>query len=205
MVVIIDYGMGNLFSVENAIKYFGAEVKISDQKEEIEKADRLILPGVGAFPDGMKNLEKLGIIDVLKKEALEKEKPFLGICLGMQLLAAEGEENILTKGLGWVPGKVKRLQVDERKFRIPHVGWDDVIPKKDGMLFKAVKQPVFYFVHSYHLVPEDSSVIAGVCDYGESFAAAIQKDNIFGVQFHPEKSQKNGLKLLENFLKFKTV
>ncbi|OGY67434.1 MAG: imidazole glycerol phosphate synthase, glutamine amidotransferase subunit [Candidatus Harrisonbacteria bacterium RIFCSPLOWO2_02_FULL_45_10c] len=202
MVVIIDYGMGNLFSVENAIKYFGAEVKISDQKEEIEKADRLILPGVGAFPDGMKNLEKLGIIDVLKKEALEKEKPFLGICLGMQLLAAEGEENILTKGLGWVPGKVKRLQVDERKFRIPHVGWDDVIPKKDGMLFKAVKQPVFYFVHSYHLVPEDSSVIAGVCDYGESFAAAIQKDNIFGVQFHPEKSQKNGLAVLKNFLDF---
>src|SRR3989344_4501568 len=147
-------------------------------------------------------LEKLGIIDVLKKEALEKEKPFLGICLGMQLLAAEGEENILTKGLGWVPGKVKRLQVDERKFRIPHVGWDDVIPKKDGMLFKAVKQPVFYFVHSYHLVPEDSSVIAGVCDYGESFAAAIQKDNIFGVQFHPEKSQKNGLAVLKNFLDF---
>src|SRR3989344_317516 len=202
MVVIIDYGMGNLFSVENAIKYFGAEVKISDQKEEIEKADRLILPGVGAFPDGMKNLEKLGIIDVLKKEALEKEKPFLGICLGMQLLSAEGEENILTKGLGWVPGKVKRLQVDEKKFRIPHVGWDDVIPKKDGMLFKAVKQPVFYFVHSYHLVPEDSSVIAGVCDYGESFAAAIQKDNIFGVQFHPEKSQKNGLAVLKNFLDF---
>ena len=120
----------------------------------------------------------------------------------INFLAAEGEENILTKGLGWVPGKVKRLQVDERKFRIPHVGWDDVIPKKDGMLFKAVKQPVFYFVHSYHLVPEDSSVIAGVCDYGESFAAAIQKDNIFGVQFHPEKSQKNGLAGLKNFLDF---
>lgn len=204
MTVIIDYGMGNLFSVANALEYLGADVKVSNRKEDLEKADRLILPGVGAFPDGMKNLEKLGIIENLKKEVFEHKKPLLGICLGMQLFATEGDEGSLTKGLGWITGRVRRFRVDEKKFRLPHVGWNDVSQKNEDSLFKGAGQPIFYFVHSYHLVPEDPSVITATCNYGENFVAAIQKDNLFGVQFHPEKSQKNGLRVLENFLAYKS-
>lgn len=202
MTVIIDYGMGNLFSVENALKRLGAEVKISNRKEDIQKADKLILPGVGAFPDGIKNLKKLGLVEVLEEEVVKNKKPFLGICLGMQLLATEGEEVKPTKGLGWIAGRVRRFQVDEEKFRVPHIGWNDLILKKENPLFKGIEQPTFYFVHSYHLVPEDSSAVAAVCDYGEDFVAAVQKENIFGVQFHPEKSQKSGLRVLENFIAY---
>lgn len=202
MTVIIDYGMGNLFSVENALKHLGVEVKISNHKEDIQKADKLILPGVGAFPDGMRNLKKLGLVEILEEEILKNKKPFLGICLGMQLLATEGEEVELTKGLGWIAGRVRRFQVDEAKFRIPHIGWNDLILEKEPPLFRGIEQLTFYFVHSYHLVPEDSSAVSAVCNYGENFAAAVQKDNIFGVQFHPEKSQKSGLRVLKNFIAF---
>lgn len=204
MVVIVDYGMGNLFSVENALKYLGADVKISNNLDDIKNAERIILPGVGSFSDGMKNLNSLGFLDGLKEEVLRNKKPFLGICLGMQLLADEGEENGITKGLGWLPGRVRRFKVDEKKYRVPHVGWNDVAVSGDGALFKGIQNPVFYFVHSYHLVPEDPADVIAHCDYGEKFAAAVRRGNIFGTQFHPEKSQKNGLKLLENFLKFKT-
>jgi imidazole glycerol-phosphate synthase subunit HisH len=199
MVVIIDYGMGNLFSVKNALDAIGAESIISDNPEDLEKADKIILPGVGAFPDGMKNLKKRGFIEVLKKEVLNNKKPFLGICLGMQLLATDSEEHKLTKGLGWINGHVKKFNVDNN-FRIPHMGWNDVFVKKENPLFGANKTPVFYFVHSYHIVPNDLSVILATCNYGEEFVAAIQKDNVFGVQFHPEKSQKCGLEFLKNFL-----
>lgn len=199
MVVIIDYGMGNLFSVKNAFDAIGAESVISNDSKDLKKADKIILPGVGAFPDGMKNLKKRGFIEVLKKEVLEKEKPFLGICLGMQLLATDGEEHKLTKGLGWIPGHVRKFNV-QNNLRIPHMGWNDVFIKKENPLFESVKDPVFYFVHSYHIVPKDSRVVIATCNYGEEFVAAIQKGNIFGVQFHPEKSQKCGLELLKNFL-----
>jgi len=204
MIVIIDYGMGNLFSVENALKSLGASVKISSRENDIVNAEKLILPGVGAFPDGMKNLQELGLIPFLEREVLEKKKPFLGICLGMQLLATEGEEHKLTRGLGWVAGRVRRFAVDEDTFRIPHVGWNDVMPKSGQPLFQGIESPIFYFVHSYHLVPDDQSVVAATCQYGETFVAAVKKENIFGTQFHPEKSQKNGLRLLENFLNFKS-
>ena len=205
MVVIIDYGMGNLFSVKNALEAIGAEAKISNEPDDLRRAEQIILPGVGAFPDGMKNLKNLDIIPILEEEVLEKKKPFLGICLGAQLLATQGEEHQLTDGLGWIKGRVRRFQVDESKFRIPHIGWNDVFPKKDNILFKNVHPPIFYFVHSYHLVPEDQSVIVATSEYGETFAAALQKENIFGVQFHPEKSQKNGLRILENFLAYKKL
>lgn len=203
MVVIIDYGMGNLFSVENALKYLKADAMISNKAEDLKKADRIILPGVGSFSDGMKNLENLGIIKTLEEEVVKNKKPFLGICLGMQLLASEGEENGLTRGLGWFAGRVRRFLIDETKYRIPHVGWNDVVAGAGEKLFGGIQNPVFYFVHSYHLVPKDTADIVASCDYGEKFAAALKKDNIFGTQFHPEKSQKNGLKLLENFLKFR--
>jgi len=205
MVVIIDYGMGNLFSVKNALEAIGVEAKISNEPDDLRRAEQIILPGVGAFPDGMKNLKNLDIIPILEEEVLEKKKPFLGICLGAQLLATQGEEHQLTDGLGWIKGRVRRFQVDESKFRIPHIGWNDVFPKKDNILFKNVHPPIFYFVHSYHLVPEDQSVIVATSEYGETFAAALQKENIFGVQFHPEKSQKNGLRILENFLAYKKL
>ena len=205
MVVVIDYGMGNLFSVKNALEAIGAEAKISNEPDDLRRADQIILPGVGAFPDGMSNLKKRGLIPVLEEEVLEKKKPFLGICLGAQLLATQGEEHQLTDGLGWIKGRVRRFQVDESKFRIPHIGWNDVFPKKDNILFKNVHPPIFYFVHSYHLVPEDQSVIVATSEYGETFVAAFQKENIFGVQFHPEKSQKNGLRILENFLAYKKL
>src|SRR3989344_8315875 len=205
MVVIIDYGMGNLFSVKNALEAIGVEAKISNEPDDLRRAVQIILPGVGAFPDGMKNLKNLDIIPILEEEVLEKKKPFLGICLGAQLLAFQGEEHQLTDGLGWIKGRVRRFQVDESKFRIPHIGWNDVFPKKDNILFKNVHPPIFYFVHSYHLVPEDQSVIVATSEYGETFAAALPKENIFGVQFHPEKSQKNGLRILENFLAYKKL
>ena len=205
MVVIIDYGMGNLFSVKNALEAIGVEAKISNEPDDLRRAEQIILPGAGAFPDGMKNLKNLGIIPVLEEEVLKKKKPFLGICLGAQLLATQGEEHQLTDGLGWIKGRVRRFQVDESKFRIPHIGWNDVFPKKDNILFKNVHPPIFYFVHSYHLVPEDQSVIVATSEYGETFVAAFQKENIFGVQFHPEKSQKNGLRILENFLAYKKL
>jgi glutamine amidotransferase len=199
MVVIIDYGMGNLFSVKNALDAIGVESIISDNPNDLKKADKIILPGVGAFPDGMKNLKNRGFVEVLEKEVLEKKKLFLGICLGMQLLASDGEEHKLTKGLGWIDGHVRKFNV-QSDFRIPHIGWNDIFIKKENPLFGAIKTPVFYFVHSYHIIPKDSSVVIATCNYGEEFVVAIQKDNIFGVQFHPEKSQKCGLELLKNFI-----
>lgn len=200
MVVIIDYGMGNLFSVENALQSLGAKVKISNQEQDIVNAERLILPGVGAFPDGMNNLQKLGLREVLNREVLEKGKPILGICLGMQLFATTGEEYRLTEGLDWIPGRVRKFIISDPNLRIPHIGWNDVAPAENSPLFKGISSPIFYFVHSYHLVPQDHQTIAATCFYGEKFGAAFQRGNIFGTQFHPEKSQKSGLTLLKNFL-----
>lgn len=200
MITIVDYGMGNVGSVKNALLFLGAKVLISRELTDIEKSTHIVLPGVGAFGDGMKKLEEFGLVDVLRIEAIEKRKPFLGICLGMQLLASIGEEGGLHKGLGWVPGRVRRFKIDEEKFRVPHIGWNDVLPVNDAPLFSGIASSVFYFVHSYFFVPEDKNIIAATCDYGEEFPAAIQKDNIFGVQFHPEKSQKSGLALLKNFI-----
>jgi len=201
-IVIIDYNMGNLASVANAIEYIGYKAIISNKIEDIKLADYIILPGVGAFPDGMKNLIDLNLIEVLREQVLERKKPFLGICLGMQLLADEGYESGLTKGLGYIKGKVKKFDLKDKNLRIPHVGWNEVYFKKNCILFKDLnKSEVFYFVHSYHFTPEED-VVAGTFDYGGEFTAIIQKDNIFGTQFHPEKSQKAGLKILENFIKF---
>lgn len=201
MITIIDYGMGNLFSVENAIKTLGAEVIVSSKAEDIKMADKIILPGVGAFPDGMKNLKDLGIDKILTEEVLNKKKPLLGICLGMQLLASVGEEHGITTGLGFIEGAVRKFKIEDKKFRIPHIGWNDVVLSRENILLKNVKTPIFYFDHSYHFVPKDNSVIIATCDYGEIFSAAIQKENIFGVQFHPEKSQREGLNLLNSFLR----
>lgn len=201
MLTIIDYGLGNLFSIENALKAIGIPARVSRDPEDIESASKLILPGVGAFQDGMENLKRLGLVEVLTREVMQAKKPFLGICLGMQLLASEGEEHGFSRGLGWIDGRVRRFEVDETRFRVPHIGWNNVFPNKKAVLFEGNADPVFYFAHSFHLVPKDGSAIAARCDYGENFVAAVERENIFGVQFHPEKSQQCGLKLLERFLK----
>jgi len=200
MVVIIDYDVGNLFSVENAFRTIGASVVVSKHADDIRRADRLVLPGVGAFPDGMRNVERFGLVEPLQHAVREEKKFILGICLGMQLFASFGEEHAVVKGLGIVPGRARRFRVNERMFPIPHVGWNDVKPRRDT-LFQGIEHPIFYFVHSYYFVPDDPTTVAADCEYGETFAAAVEHDNIFGVQFHPEKSQQNGLKVLENFLK----
>lgn len=204
MIAIIDYGMGNVGSVKNAVKALGYDGVISKRKEDIQNASHIILPGVGSFADGMKNLSDMGFIEVLNDEVLKKHKPFLGLCLGMEVLAESGEEGGYTKGLGWIKGDVKRFIVDDTKFKIPHVGWNDITPKENSLLFKNIRQPIFYFVHSYHFIPKDYSVVSAEAEHGEKFVAAVEKDNIFGLQFHTEKSQRDGLKVLENFLTFPT-
>src|SRR3989338_251368 len=198
-IVIINYRMGNVASVQKGFKKIGAETILSHEKNDIENADYLVLPGVGAFGDGMKNLKELGLIEILNNRVLHEKTPFLGICLGMQLLATTGYEFAETPGLGWIKGKVIKLSVPE-KFRLPHVGWDDIEIKRDTLLLQNIPGQNFYFVHSYHLAPYDASVVTSICTYGQDLAATIEKGNIYATQFHPEKSQTSGLMVLKNFL-----
>jgi len=202
MIAIIDYEMGNLQSVVNAFEFLGYETCISKDRKMLQEADALVLPGVGAFEDGMKNLEKDGLADFLFEEVVKKGKPFLGICLGMQLLAEEGFEGGQHKGLGWIKGKAVKLETGGKKLRLPHIGWNNITVKKEEPLFSGIREDFnFYFVHSFHL-DCDSNIISATCDYSQTFAAAIQKDNIFATQFHPEKSHAIGLSLLKNFADF---
>ncbi len=200
-VTIIDYGMGNVGSVRNALEALGAKVKISSTREDIEGATHLVLPGVGSFTEGMKNLEKSGAIQPLTEAVIRDKKPILGLCLGMQMLAETGQEGGTTKGLGWVKGVVKRLDVDEARFHVPHIGWNDVEAKSTSVLLAGIKRTIFYFVHSYCFFAASDTVVAGTTEYGEKFATVVEQGNIFGVQFHPEKSQEDGLSLLKNFLR----
>lgn len=201
MVVIIDYNMGNVASVLKAFQKIGAEAIISHQPAEIEKATYLVLPGVGAFGDGMKNLQQCGLVGLLGEKVLKDKTPFLGICLGMQLLADSGTEFGNHTGLGWVRGSVVKLKGDAA-LRLPHVGWNDVAVEHSSTLFAEVTDPNFYFVHSYHLECADADVTAATCTHGQPFTAALQQDNIMATQFHPEKSQTSGLQVLRNFLAF---
>lgn len=197
-VLIIDYKVGNNQSVINALKFLGYNFLVSNRKEDIMKANAYILPGVGAFNEAMKNLQKLNILDVLSHQVLVNKKPILGICLGMQVLADSSEENGFHKGLGWIEGAVKRLK-EKKDIRIPHVGWNNIhIVKKNPLFEKTEENSDFYFDHSYSFVCKQS-YISAECLYGDKVVAAVQKDNIFGVQFHPEKSQNNGLKLFRSF------
>jgi glutamine amidotransferase len=198
-IAIIDYGMGNLLSVRNALVAAGAEVTVAQRGEGLSDAHAIVLPGVGAFGKGMEGLHRSGFVEALEVEVREKGKPMLGICLGLQLLATRGTELGEHKGLGWVRGHVVRFELDA-SLRVPHVGWNDV--HGGGALFAGLPEGAsFYFVHSYHLVPEDESVIAGRTDYGGTFVSAIASANVYGVQFHPEKSHKHGLELLRRFVK----
>ena len=200
MIAIIDYGLGNLRSVSGALERLGVDHVITNQPEQLTSAEKLILPGVGAFGDGMKNLHSRGLVDVLSRLVLEDRKPILGICLGFQLMAKESTEFGKHVGLGWVDAGVEKLET-HGGLRLPHVGWNDLFQVKTCSLFKGIpKDALFYYVHSYYVRCRDESVVTGECEYGVRFSAALQQGNIFGTQFHPEKSQQWGLKLLSNFL-----
>ncbi len=201
-IVIIDYKMGNLRSVEKAFEKIGATVVVTQDKDIIKNASKIVLPGVGAFKDGMKHLKELGLIDLLHVEVIQNKKPFLGICLGMQLIAKKSYENGETDGLGWIDADV--VKFDPLNLKVPHVGWNNVAKREENILFKDIPNSSdFYFVHSYHFTSQEN-VVTSTTDYGIDFISSVKKDNIFAVQFHPEKSQKVGLKLLENFVNFES-
>ena len=196
MIAIIDYGVGNLFSVEKAFAAVGEEVKVTGEAEDLQSADKLVLPGVGAFGDCMKNLESTGLIPIIL-EQISNKKPLLGICVGLQILFEGSEESPNSKGLGVFKGMVRRINAPQLK--IPHMGWNAVSTHSN--LFEGLKEnPYFYFVHSYHAVPEDRSLITATTEYGETLTAAVARDNIYATQFHPEKSGDVGLQLLKNFV-----
>jgi imidazole glycerol-phosphate synthase subunit HisH len=201
MIIVVDYDICNLKSVAHALELFGEKVLISNKKEDLKDSEKIVLPGVGAFSEGMGNLKRLGLIEPLTDEVMKERKPFLGICLGMQLLATSGFEGGMTQGLNWIPGEVRKLNPVDRNTRVPHMGWDEITVKQDNPFFPGLKRGKdFYFAHSFHFTPSSNECVVATCDYAGGFVAAVQKDNIFATQFHPEKSQENGLKLLENFL-----
>ena len=198
---IIDYGMGNLLSVQRAFEKCGSDAVIIDNPLELRDAEHIVLPGVGAFPDAMDNLRKNGWIEELNRAVLEKETPILGICLGMQLLADKGYEVRECDGLGYIPGEIIRFTQTQEKERIPHVGWNEILKREDSPLFDGIADGTnYYFVHSYHFRVANEENIATVTPYCGEFVSSVIKDNIVGTQFHPEKSQKAGFKLIKNFL-----
>lgn len=198
MIAIIDYGMGNLRSVQKSFEKVGYQAKITDKKEELLDAVGVVLPGVGAFKDAMNNLQELDLIDTIY-QVVEEGKPFLGICLGFQLLFSESDEFGHTKGLDIVSGSVKKFP-DTLGLKIPHMGWNQLNLKQDNRIYDGLADGEFqYFVHSYYVETEDEEVIGATSDYGIEFVASIAKDNVYGAQFHPEKSSDKGLQILKNF------
>jgi|SRR4051812_7945346 len=202
MIAVIDYGMGNIASILNMFKRIGnREVVLTKDIRQIEKADKILLPGVGAFDNGMKNLQQSGLIPLLNKKALQDKIPVLGICLGMQLLTRGSEEG-LEKGLSWVAADTKKFIFPEQtSLKIPHMGWNYVDVKKQSPLLNSAGKKKFYFVHSYFVKCDQQQDVLATCNYGFDFDCILQHDNIFGAQFHPEKSHKFGMELLENFSK----
>ncbi|WP_408007761.1 imidazole glycerol phosphate synthase subunit HisH [Pseudalkalibacillus sp. A8] len=202
MIGIVDYGMGNLHSVQNALRRLKIDHFLSEKKEELAKADVLLLPGVGAFKDAMHALKKDGM-DEFIVESVQSGKPLLGICLGMQLLFEESEENGLTKGLGLLPGRVVRfpgITSDGTTYKVPHMGWNRMnIQKPDTPLLQNLSTDFVYFVHSYLVQTEDRDVLLATADYFEEVPAVVGRDHIFGAQFHPEKSSDAGMEILKNF------
>ena len=195
---LVGYRMGNLMSLFNAFQAIQAGVFVADTPEQLAEATHLVLPGVGAFPMGMEHLTGLGFEPVLRRLVLDQGRPLLGVCLGMQLLASTGEEHRRCQGLGFIPGRATRL--NGQGVRIPHIGWNDTVSCRDNpLLGPAGATDSFYYVHSYHLVPDEASHTIMTCEHGHPFAAAVARGNIFGVQFHPEKSHAGGLAVLKRF------
>ncbi len=199
MIAIIDYDAGNIKSVEKALLSMGETPILTRDPEVILKADHIILPGVGSFGDAMENLTKYGLVNVIH-EAIERKIPFLGICLGLQLLFESSEETPGVAGLGILKGKIVRIP-EGSGLKIPHMGWNSLTVRDGASLFKGLeKEPYVYFVHSYYLQAEDSDIVAATAQYGVTIHASVEKENVFACQFHPEKSSKTGLAILKNFL-----
>ena len=198
-VCIIDYGIGNIKAFKNIYEKSNINAVIATKKNQLEDATHLILPGVGAFDWAMSKLDKSGLRETLDTLVLDRKIPILGICVGMQMMASRSEEGILP-GLNWIKGKV--LKFDENTL-LPHMGWNNVKVSVTSKIFNNMENPEFYFLHSYYYQVEDAKNILATSEYGELFSSAINKENIFGTQFHPEKSHENGIKILENFVKIK--
>ncbi|WP_418502590.1 imidazole glycerol phosphate synthase subunit HisH [Flagellimonas sp.] len=200
-VAIVDYGLSNLSCVKSACERLGHTAMVVSEGEDLLSAKKVILPGVGAFGDAMRNLEERGLRDVLDVLVSAEKIPFLGICLGAQLICKESDEYGHSAGLGWIDAKVRSLDTGSGRFRVPHSGWDDIVVKRDCPLLREIEDAsLFYYTHSHAIYDAPECNVVSICDYGTEFVSIMQKDNIYATQFHPEKSQKMGLKLLENFL-----
>jgi len=205
MIAIVDYGMGNLRSVEKALASLGCPVEVTRDAAVLDRAEALLLPGVGAFGDAMRELDQRGLADIVRRRAEEAAgggRPFLGICLGMQVLVGDGEEDPGVPGLGVIAGRCPRLRPTGHEYKVPHMGWNGLsLHAGDGeALFSGIAEGSFvYFVHSYHVCPTDSGVVAAETDYGQPVCAALARGRLFATQFHPEKSQAVGLRILANF------
>ena len=204
-VTIVDYNSGNISSVINSFKEVAKDkvnIVVTADLTTIKTSDKVVLPGQGSFKsciDGLRNIS--GLIDTLNEFALESKKPILGICVGLQMFADIGYEETETKGLGWISGKVSKIDNQDGKFKLPHIGWNEINITKESKIFKEIENKShMYFVHSYEFVPEDKSVISATTNYSSNVVCAAEKENIFGTQFHPEKSDKIGLKIISNFI-----
>jgi len=205
-VTIVDYQSGNISSVINSFTEVAkgkVNLEVTSDIKKIKSSDKIVLPGQGSFKSCVDSLNSIdGLVDTLKDFAITKKKPLLGICVGLQMFANVGYEEAETKGLGWIPGKVSKIDNQNGKFKLPHIGWNEIEIQKESKIFKDIKNKShMYFVHSYEFIPEDKSVISSTTDYSSKIVCAVEKDNLFGTQFHPEKSDKTGLKIIENFMK----
>ena len=205
-VTIVDYQSGNISSVINSFTEVAkgkVNLKVTSDIKKIKSSDKIVLPGQGSFKSCVDSLNTInGLVDSLKDFAITNQKPLLGICVGLQMFADVGYEEEETKGLGWIPGKVSKIDNQNGKFKLPHIGWNEIEIHKESKIFKDIKNKShMYFVHSYEFIPEDKSVISATTDYSSKIVCSVERDNLFGTQFHPEKSDKTGLKIIDNFLK----
>ena len=204
-VTIVDYQSGNISSVINSFTEVAkgkVNLEVTSDIKKIKSSDKIVLPGQGSFKSCVDSLNSInGLVDTLKEFAITNKKPLLGICVGLQMFADVGYEEAETKGLGWIAGKVSKIENQNGKFKLPHIGWNEINIMKDSKIFKGIENNShMYFVHSYEFVPEDKSVISATTDYSTNVVCATEKQNIFGTQFHPEKSDKIGLKIIDNFI-----
>ena len=204
-VAIVDYNSGNISSVINSFKEVAKDkvnIKVTSDLEKIKSSDKVVLPGQGSFKSCIEALNSIkGLVDTLNEFAINSKKPLLGICVGLQMFADIGYEEIETKGLGWISGKVSKIDNQNNKYKLPHIGWNQINILKDSKIFKNIENNShMYFVHSYEFIPEDKNVISATTNYSSKIVCSVEKENIFGTQFHPEKSDKTGLNLIQNFL-----
>ena len=204
-VTIVDYNSGNISSVINSFKEVAKDkinIEVSSDLEKIKSSDKVVLPGQGSFKSCVDALNSIkGLVDTLSEFALDKKKPLLGICVGLQMFADVGHEETETKGLGWISGKVSKIDNQNDKFKLPHIGWNEIEIVKESKIFKNIdNKSHMYFVHSYEFIPSDKNVISSTTDYASNIVCSVEKENIFGTQFHPEKSDKMGLRIIENFI-----